>query len=121
MVNIFQKLKKQPQEPITNQLNEIIEQKQYIEQKSIPLPEVKQEQINTNNINPNINSNSNINNNTTPIIPKNEMVKQLNEMNIKIDNLYEIVSKLTNLVQEIVTNNKNALETKETNDSSYEN
>ena len=33
------------------------------------------------------------------------MVKQLNEMNEKIDNLYEMVSKLTNLLQDVLINN----------------
>jgi len=89
VINIFQKLKKQP-----NSLED--DQKKYVEQKSIPLPDVKQEKINRDIV-----SSSQI----TPIIPKNEMVKQLNEMNEKIDNLYEMVTKLTNLVQDVLMKN----------------
>jgi hypothetical protein len=89
--NIFQKLKKRPDEPIS----EIIEEKQYVEQKSIPLPDVKQEQINRNIV-------QNIQND--PIIPKNEIIKQMNEMNSKIDNLYELVFKLTNSMKGLILN-----------------
>ena len=98
-INIFQKLKKQP-----NSLED--DQKKYVEQQSRPLPEVKQEQIIRDVI-----STSQI----TPIIPKNEMAKQLNEMNEKIDNLYEMVTKLTNLVQDVLIKNdiKNDIKTNE--------
>ena len=88
ITNIFQKLKKQP-----NSLED--DQKKYVEQQSRPLPEVKQEQIIRDTI---------TTSQLTPIIPKNEMAKQLNEMNEKIDNLYEMVTKLTNLVQDVLTN-----------------
>ena len=84
--NIFQKLKKQPEV-----VDESIEQKQYVQQTSMPLPEVKQEQI----------IQQSVANPITPIVPKNEMVKQLNELNSKIDNLYVIIEKLTNMVQEL--------------------
>jgi hypothetical protein len=84
--NIFQKLKKQPEV-----VDESIEQKQYVQQTSMPLPEVKQEQI----------IQQSVANPITPIVPKNEMVKQLNELNSKIDNLYIIIEKLTNMVQEL--------------------
>jgi len=95
IMNIFQKLKKQTPIPSpSNQVEEQQQQQKYAEQKSLPLPEVKQEQINTSQVTPII-----------PIIPKNEMVKQLNEMNEKIDNLYEMVSKLTNLLQDVLINN----------------
>ena len=96
-VNIFQKLKKQ--QPLEEIINTDIEQKQYIEQKSQPLPEIKQEQINRGIIvqNPSI----------SPIIPKNEMIKQLNDMNTKIDNLYEMVFKLTNSIQELISDKTN--------------
>lgn len=95
IINIFQKLKKQT--PIPSTSNQVEEQQQkYVEQKSIPLPEVKQEKINRDII-----TTSQI----TPIIPKNEMAKQLNEMNEKIDNLYEMVTKLTNLLQDVLMKN----------------
>jgi hypothetical protein len=98
-INIFQKLKRQP---IEEKNYTGFEQKQYVEQKSQPLPEIKQEQINrgtkTIEKQPNI-----------PIIPKNEMVKQLNDMNTKIDNLYELVFKLTISIQELTQNKSNEL------------
>jgi len=98
-INIFQKLKRQP---IEEENYTGFEQKQYMEQKSQPLPEIKQEQINrgtkTIEKQPNI-----------PIIPKNEMVKQLNDMNTKIDNLYELVFKLTISIQELTQNKSNEL------------
>ena len=98
-INIFQKLKRQP---IEEKNYTGFEQKQYVEQKSQPLPEIKQEQINrgtkTIEKQPNI-----------PIIPKNEMVKQLNDMNTKIDNLYELVFKLTMSIQELTQNKSNEL------------
>jgi hypothetical protein len=66
------------------------------------LPQVKQEEIIRNKITLPISTNE-------PIIPKTEIIKQLNdmnkkidnlyEMNKKIDNLYEIVYKLTNLIE----------------------
>ena len=102
-MNIFQKLKKQTPIPSlslspSNQVEEQQQQQKYVEQKSIPLPEVKQEKINRDII---------TSTQLTPIIPKNEMVKQLNEMNEKIDNLYEMVAKLTNLVQDVLIKNDN--------------
>jgi hypothetical protein len=98
-VNIFQKLKRQPQlvEEIIE--TDIVEQKQYIEQKSQPLPEIQQEQINRGSAVQQTISN--------PIIPKNEVIKQLNDMNIKIDNLYEMVFKLTNSMQELIFDKTN--------------
>ena len=103
IMNIFQKLKKQTPIPSlslspSNQVEEQQQQQKYVEQKSIPLPEVKQEKINRDII---------TSTQLTPIIPKNEMVKQLNEMNEKIDNLYEMVAKLTNLVQDVLIKNDN--------------
>jgi hypothetical protein len=82
--NIFQKLKR-VEEP-TNVLD-IDDKKQYAQQDSTPLPNVKQEEpvIRNTIINSNI-----------PIIPTSEIVKQMNEMNAKIDNLFEMISKLTN-------------------------
>jgi len=99
---IFQKLKKsQPvsiDDPITltivENTNNISDK--YIEQKSMPLPEQKSENI-QRNILPN--TNSIIQN--IPMIPNYEFIKQLNEMNSKIDSLYEIVSTLTNSIKSL--------------------
>jgi len=74
-----------------NEINDINNTKQYVEQKSIELPNVKQEEI--------IRNQSKID----PILPKSEIIKQMNETNKKIDNLYEMVSKLINLIEK---NNK---------------
>ena len=67
------------------------------------MPEIQQEQIKRGAIVQQSINNS-INN---PLIPKNAMVTQLNEMNTKIDNLYEIVSKLTNSIQELILDKTN--------------
>jgi hypothetical protein len=83
--NIFQKLKKKQEDQMI--IDEPNEQKHYIEQQSAPLPDVKQE--------PFVSLRNNITQNT-PIIPTSEIIKQMNEMNTKIDNLYEMISKLTN-------------------------
>ena len=97
-ISIFNKLKKQP---TVIQPNEIINgssdettNKQYIEQKSLPLPQVKREEIQRNQA---ILQTSNANN--EPIIPKTEIIRQLNEMNNKIDNLYELVFKLVSNIK----------------------
>ena len=74
---------------------------QYAEQKSIPLPNVKQEEIIRNQT-------TIISPNNEPILPKTEIIRQLNEMNKKIDNLYDIILKLTN------TNKENTFENIET-------
>jgi hypothetical protein len=106
-VNIFQKLKRQPH--VEEIIETDIEQKQYIEQKSQLLPEIIQEQINRGSVVQQTISN--------PIIPKNEMIKQLNDMNTKIDNLYEMVFKLTNSMQELIfdkTNNNAITNNEET-------
>lgn len=95
-LNIFNKLKKQPIQTET----EILEERKYIEQKSSQLPDIKQEEKLRNQI-----TLQTLNN--EPIIPKTEIIKQLNEMNKKIDDLYEMVSKLTNLLEK---NNRNDLE-----------
>ena len=88
-INIFNKLKKQPIKEEIVEPN--IEQRtiQYAEQKSIQLPNVKQEEIIRNQT-------TIIPPNNEPILPKTEIIRQLNEMNKKIDNLYEIILKLTN-------------------------
>jgi hypothetical protein len=85
-INIFSKLKKQTSlEPFQDN------EKQYVEQKSMPLPQVNQEII-RNETSISISSNE-------PVIPKTELVKQLNEMNQKIDNLYELVFNLINEIK----------------------
>ena len=58
----------------------------------MPLPEIKQEEIVRNQT-------TTLTSNNEPILPKTEIIKQLNEMNKKIDNLYDIVFKLTTLIQ----------------------
>lgn len=88
-LNIFSKLKKQPFQSQDDNTND---KKQYIEQQSMQLPEVKQEEIIRNQITLPTSSNE-------PVIPKTEIIKQLNEMNKKIDNLYEIILKLTTIVE----------------------
>ena len=88
-INVFSKLKKQ-----TSNINL---NNSYDEQQSLPLPlpliEEKQitEEKQINNFNKA---------DKDPILPKAEIINQLNDMNIKIDKLYEIVSKLTNLIQD---------------------
>ena len=94
-ISIFNKLKKQPIIEQKVDIQEIIPEvndKQYIEQKSTPLPEVKREEIQRNQATLPTPVNE-------PVIPKSEIIKQLNEMNNKIDNLYEIIYKLTNLME----------------------
>jgi hypothetical protein len=86
-LDIFQKLKKTN---LQNDPNFTVEQTKYQQQQSIILP--KQEEVLKNEkaqLNQNIQQN-------VPIIPNSEIIKQLNEMNCKIDKLYEMVIKLTN-------------------------
>jgi hypothetical protein len=99
-VNIFNKLKKQPIIEQNTNYNTEIDEKQYAQQKSMPLPEVKQEEIVRNQITIPTPNNE-------PVIPKTEIIKQLNEMNKKIDNLYEIIFKLTNSIQESILDKQN--------------
>ena len=89
-INIFNKLKKQSTIIETLDLNDELysNENKYIEQKSMLLPDVKQEEINR--------IKSTITPMNEPILPKTEIVKQLNEMNKKIDNIYELIFKLTN-------------------------
>lgn len=93
-LDIFKKLKKNN---VENNQNQYIENSKYEEQKSISLP--KQENVlnNTQITKPIITNN--------PIVSNNEIVKQLNEMNSKIDKLYEIVFKLSNKLEEIIEKN----------------
>lgn len=107
-INIFNKLKKQPiVESIQDDIININDEKQYIEQKSIQLPDVKQEVIIRN-------QSTLITSNNEPILPKTEIIKQLNEINKKIDNVYEIVFKLITSLQ-IYNTEKNNIE--QTNES----
>jgi len=93
-ISIFNKLKKQPIEQKISMTE--VNDKQYIEQKSTPLTEVKREEIQRNQVTLPTPNNE-------PLIPKIEIIKQLNEMNKKIDNLYEMVYKLTNLMEKYNT------------------
>ena len=94
-INVFSKLKKQ----ISNSLEPINLNNSYDEQQSLPLPlplpliEEKQltEEKQINKVNKGDND---------PILPKTEIINQLNDMNTKIDKLYEIVFKLTTLIQD---------------------
>jgi len=88
-ISIFQKLKKTNLE---NDTNFSVEQTKYEQQQSILLP--KQEEILKNDSNSS--SLQKIQQNV-PIIPNTEIIKQLNEMNNKIDKLYEMVFKLTKI------------------------
>lgn len=98
-LNIFSKLKKQPviETNINDNSDNIqsvsnVEYKSYVEQYSMPLPHVKPEEIIRNQVTlPTLNN--------EPIIPKTEIIKQLNDMNKKIDNLYEMIYKLTSLIE----------------------
>jgi len=92
-LNIFNKLKKQPIIEINqDEVLNMNDDKQYVEQKSMPLPEIKQEEIIRN-------KSTLITPNNEPILPKTEIIKQLNEMNKKIDNLHEIVLKLMGFIE----------------------
>lgn len=101
-ISIFNKLKKQPIEPKISILEPSIQEtitdvsnKQYVEQKSTRLPEIKREEIQRNQVTLPTPINE-------PVIPKTEIIKQLNEMNKKIDNLYEMIYKLTNMMEKII-------------------
>jgi hypothetical protein len=112
LINIFQKLKRQPviketdldiKEIIFEEENPVLEKRGYAEQNSQPLSEIKQDQIKQDQIN----RGAIIQQQIVPIVPKNEVIKQLNEMNTKIDNLYEMIFKLTNSINELVLNKPN--------------
>jgi hypothetical protein len=92
-INIFNKLKKQPIIEMDQDNIITTDEKQYVEQKSMPLPNVTREEIIRNQ------STLLISNNEA-VLPKTEIVKQLNEMNKKIDNLYEMVFKLTGFIEQ---------------------
>ena len=109
LINIFQKLKRQPviketdldiKEIIFEEEKPVLEKRGYAEQISQPLSEIKQDQIKQDQINRGAIIQQ-------QIVPKNEVIKQLNEMNTKIDNLYEMIFKLTNSINELVLNKPN--------------
>jgi hypothetical protein len=89
--NIFLKLKKADPEPL-------LKEKQYEEQESTPLP---QQHKNKSEFEPVV-----LNDNTqkTSIIPKNDIVEQLNEINHKINDIYSAIEKLTTLINDKLTN-----------------
>ena len=124
LINIFQKLKRQPViketmlegtvlEGTILEEEPVLEKKGYAEQKSQPLPEIKQDQIKQDQIKQDQIKQDQIKQDQinrgamVPIVPKNEVIKQLNEMNTKIDNLYEMIFKLTHSINELVLNNPN--------------
>lgn len=74
----------------------------YISQLSQPLPEIIQ-QLPPQQVHNKINI-------PNPIIPMNELIKQNNEMNTKIENLYELIFKLTNMVQELTDKQQHSCE-----------
>ena len=74
--NIFQKLKKVPEQ--SNQI------KQYEEQQSVQLPDVKQEQIISNPTSNHINA----------FIPKNDLVLQITELHKKMDKIIDMLTTL---------------------------
>ena len=136
LINIFQKLKRQPilketdlEEPVIKEIileeeeKPVLEKKGYAEQKSQPLPEIKQDQIKQDQIKQDQIKQDQINRGAifqqpiVSIIPKNEVIKQLNEMNTKIDNLYEMLFKLTHSINELVLNktNTNTIDNANTN------
>ena len=73
----------------------------------MPLPDIKQEVIQRNI--PSINS---------PIIPNNDFIKYLNDMNLKIDSLCDVVTKLTCSMQELLLEKHN---TKSDNTNNHDN
>uniref|UniRef100_A0A6C0ISG7 Uncharacterized protein n=1 Tax=viral metagenome TaxID=1070528 RepID=A0A6C0ISG7_9ZZZZ len=93
-INIFSKLKK---------VEPAIEEKQsvYETQTSIPLPIVQPNTSNTIN-NTNIITNTNDNVKPTPILTNSQIVKQLNDMNSKLDKLFALIE---TLVEQKNTNN----------------
>lgn len=91
-INIFQKLKRKQEDPNVSDKTSVTKESEYEEQKSLGLPEVKQEVIHRNPTNKPMSSN-------VPIVPKNELASQINEINVKIDTLYKMVAKLTTMLE----------------------
>jgi hypothetical protein len=93
-INVFSKLKKQA----SNSLEIINSNNSYDEQQSLPLPLPlalsEEKHFNTKRTN-------------EPILANTEIINQLNDMNTKIDKLYELVFKLTNLIQDNKTEQDN--------------
>jgi hypothetical protein len=92
--NIFSKLKRVNEEQNQPETQNVSDKK-YVQQDSVPLPTYEQIQppIQTQPSNTVISQ-------PTPIIPNSEFIKQLNEMNSKIDNLYTIVNKLVQTIND---------------------
>jgi hypothetical protein len=108
--SIFQKLKKTDINHNTNQniTLDIIEldsnltnKKTYDQQPSMSLPKTEPRTTIPVPIPNNVPSNTIVAN--APIISQGEFIKQLNEMNTKIDNLYDVVNKLVSSIQPIIT------------------
>lgn len=93
VISIFQKLKKTNNEQTYNEqtYKEQTNEKQYIEQKSTPLPDIKQEVIQRNVVQ--------VSTQVNPMIPNNEIIKNLNEVNQKIDTLTNLVNKIIDVLQ----------------------
>jgi hypothetical protein len=119
--SIFKKLKKTDIENTNTNVNTNknantntnanIEQNKYIEQKSVPLSvyESKLDILQRSNTS----SQNSVVTQNVPIIPNNEFVRQLNEMNDKIEKLYGTVEKILDLL----SNKTNILESQHTFES----
>lgn len=98
-ISIFKKLKKTDlNQNITLDIEEIdasLTNKKYEQQQSIALPKAEPRQVLPDPFNTSSTNTSSFN---TPILSQSEFVKQLNTMNTKIDNLYELVNKLSDLL-----------------------
>jgi len=103
-VSLFDKLKKLETniEKEEKEVTQEFETTKYVTQPSIKLPEVKKEIINREKLVRNTTIMQN-----PPIIPNNEFIKQLNEMNKKIDLQGKTIDTLLLLVQSLIKNNEN--------------
>jgi hypothetical protein len=102
-INIFSKLKRVNNEEPSQNDTSIVSDKKYVQQGSIPLPTYESIQPPPIQQPLQVQPSNLIINQSTPIIPNSEFIKQLNEINSKIDNLYAIVN---TLVQSINVTNK---------------
>jgi len=94
--NIFSKLKRVNNEEQSQPDISIDSDKKYVQQSSIQLPTYEQIQPPIQ-----IPPSNTVISQSPPIIPNSEFIKQLNEMNSKIDNLYTIVNTLVQTVTKI--------------------
>ena len=106
--NIFSKLKRVNNEEQSQPDIPIDSDKKYVQQASIPLPTYEAIQPPTQNQTQLSNT---VISQTTPIIPNSEFIKQLNEMNDKIDNLYTIVNTLVQTVTKIADKQEQIIDT----------